>query len=158
MPSADHEGSAARASLRPTLRRLQERGPVAALGDRDATSAVPSSEHRGAGRRRLASTVITAVAVLAIDQVTKSIALARLHRPVHLFGPFGFNLTFNSGTGFSLFTGPVGVIVVVVVAVIVLIGVVAWRSTTTRLSIVLGLIVGGALGNLSDRLFRGHHV
>jgi len=97
------------------------------------------------------------VAVLAIDQVTKSIALARLHRPVHLFGPFGFNLTFNSGTGFSLFTGPVGVIVVVVVAVIVLIGVVAWRSTTTRLSIVLGLIVGGALGNLSDRLFRGHH-
>ena len=117
---------------------------------------VRSSEHRGRGRRRLASTLVIAAAVVALDQVTKSIALAHLHQPVHLVGPFGLNLTLNSGAAFSLFTGSTGAIVVVAVAVIALLGWVAWRSRTIGLSIALGLILGGALGNLSDRLFRGH--
>ena len=95
--------------------------------------------------------------VIALDQVTKSIAVAHLHRPVHLFGPFGLNLTFNSGAAFSLFTGVTVVIVIVAVAVIALLGWIAWRTTTGGLSVALGLIMGGALGNLSDRLLRSHH-
>ena len=117
---------------------------------------VRSSDRRGRGRRRLASTLVIAAAVVVLDQVTKSIALDHLHQPVHLAGPFGLHLTFNSGAAFSLFTGSTGVIVVVAVAVIALLGWVAWRSRTIGLSIALGLILGGALGNLSDRLFRGH--
>jgi signal peptidase II len=101
-------------------------------------------------------TLLVAALAIALDQVTKSIALAQLHRPVHLLGPLGLNLTFNSGAAFSLFTGSTGVIVVVAVVVITLLGWVAWRSRTIGLSIALGLLMGGALGNLSDRLFRGH--
>lgn len=43
------------------------------------------------------------------------------------------------------------------VVLIALLGWVAWGSRTIGLSIAFGLILGGALGNLSDRLFRGHH-
>ena len=43
------------------------------------------------------------------------------------------------------------------VVVVALLAVVAWRTRTTGLSVGLGLILGGALGNLADRAFRGHH-
>ncbi len=98
-----------------------------------------------------------AAAVVALDQVTKSIALAHLHRPEHLVGALGLGLTFNSGAAFSLFTGSTGAIIVVAVVLIALLGWVAWGSRTVGMSIAFGLILGGALGNLSDRLFRGHH-
>ena len=105
----------------------------------------------------MASTFVIAAMVVSLDQVTKSIALAHLHQPVHLLGPFGLNLAFNSGAAFSLFTGSTGVIVAVAVVVTALLGWVAWQSRTTGLSVALGLLLGGALGNLTDRLFRGHH-
>jgi signal peptidase II len=89
--------------------------------------------------------------------MTKSVALAHLHRPVHVFGPFGLNLTFNSGAAFSLFTGATAAIVIIAIAVTALLGYLAWWSRTRGLSIALGLVLGGALGNLSDRLFRSHH-
>jgi signal peptidase II len=49
------------------------------------------------------------------------------------------------------------VIVVVALAVSALLGFIAARSSSNGLSVAIGLILGGALGNLSDRLFRGHH-
>jgi signal peptidase II len=100
---------------------------------------------------------LIAAVVVALDQVTKSIALAHLGQPRHLFGPFGLSLTFNSGAAFSLFTGSTAVIVVVALAVSALLGFIAARSSSTGMSVALGLILGGALGNLADRLFRGHH-
>src|SRR6202034_1426201 len=72
-------------------------------------------------------------------------------------GPIGLGVTFNSGAAFSLFPGSTGVIVVVAIVVVALLGWIAWMSRTFALSVALGLILGGALGNLSDRLFRGHH-
>ena len=98
-----------------------------------------------------------AAVITTLDQVTKSIALAHLHQPVHLLGPIGLRLTFNSGAAFSLFTGSSGLTIVVAIGVIALLGWLAWLSRTVGLSIALGLILGGALGNLSDRLLRGHH-
>jgi len=100
---------------------------------------------------------VIAAAVVALDQVTKSIALAHLHRPEHLVGALGLGLTFNSGAAFSLFTGSTGAVIVVAVVLIALLGWVARGSRTVGMSIAFGLILGGALGNLSDRLFRGHH-
>jgi signal peptidase II len=102
--------------------------------------------------------VAVAVAVLVADQVTKSLAVSRLSSgPVHILGPFSFELSYNTGVAFSIGTGlglPIVLIVLVVVALI------AWFGSTVPnllAAFALGLVLGGALGNLSDRIFRGHH-
>jgi signal peptidase II len=94
--------------------------------------------------------------VVGLDQLTKSLALSDLHRPVHLIGPFGLALAFNSGAAFSLFTGATAAIVVLALVVVGLLGALAWRTRTAVMAVALGLILGGALGNVADRLFRGH--
>jgi signal peptidase II len=138
------------------VRRLQERRPVAALSDADEAAAPPETGRAG-GRRRVLFTLLTAAAVVAADQVTKSLALGHLRGPVHVGGPFGLRLAFNSGAAFSLFTGATGVMVVIALVEIAVLAYVAWRSHSAWLSASLGLVLGGALGNLSDRLFRSHH-
>jgi len=92
-----------------------------------------------------------------LDQLTKSLAVAHLSRPVHVIGPFGLALGYNSGAAFSLFTGAAPVIAAVAV---VLVGALAWlarRASSTGMAVALGLVLGGALGNLADRALRGHH-
>jgi signal peptidase II len=111
-----------------------------------------------AGRRRaLGATAVIAAVVIAADQTTTSWAVADLHRPVHLVGPFGLALEYNSGTAFSLLEGAGDWIVPVVVAVLAVVGWLAWRAERTLLTVAYGLVLGGALGNLADRVFRGHH-
>ena len=94
--------------------------------------------------------------VYAADQFTKDLAVHHLvNGPVHVIGPFNFDLSYNSGVAFSIGSGLGVPIVLVVLSVI---GIVIW--TTRGLpsipgSIAVGLVLGGACGNLSDRLFRG---
>ena len=107
-----------------------------------------------AGNTRWVIAVI--VAIVALDQATKSWAVAALaDGPKEIFGStVEFNLTRNGGSAFSRFQGitpilAVGAIIVTVVLVRVL------RGTTDRvLVIALTLLLGGALGNLADRIFR----
>lgn len=100
---------------------------------------------------------ILAVAVLAVDQFTKYLAITFLPSEtlVPVLGDFfGLYLIRNSGAAFSFGAGFTWVftiaLAVVAVAVIVLIRRVRARSW----AIVLGLLLGGVLGNLTDRLFR----
>ena len=60
----------------------------------------------------------------------------------------------NPGAAFSLATGYTRVLTLVAVAVVVVILRVARRLRSTGWAIALGLILGGALGNLADRVFR----
>ncbi|MGO8873330.1 MAG: signal peptidase II [Acidimicrobiales bacterium] len=111
----------------------------------------------GGLRRLLVATGVMAGVVTA-DQLTKSWAVNRLvHGPIHVIGTLDLELTFNSGASFSLFQGRVLVLVPVVVVLVIALLVMVWRSPTTGRAAVLGLILGGALSNLSDRLFRGDH-
>jgi signal peptidase II len=96
-------------------------------------------------------------AVLLVDQLTKNWAISALTaHPRDLFWTFRFYLTFNSGIAFSLGPGRgqlVGLVAVVVVGVVLY----TQRHDVTVLGAVSrGLIVGGATGNLLDRLFRAH--
>jgi signal peptidase II len=106
--------------------------------------------------RRVGVVAVVAAATIALDQVTKSIALADLaHGPVHVIGPFSFQLEFNTGIAFSLFSG-VGLPIVLLALCVI--GLVVWfaRGRPSMLaSVAIGLVMGGACGNLADRIFRG---
>jgi signal peptidase II len=98
-----------------------------------------------------------AAAVVALDQSTKSVVESHLGQPVHLLGPLGLGLAYNSGSAFSIFPGHpvvIGVIGAIVVAVLVWC---AWRTRRIWVAVALGLVLGGAIGNLADRVVRGHH-
>ncbi|MFM2181298.1 MAG: signal peptidase [Actinomycetota bacterium] len=104
--------------------------------------------------RRLWSLI---AAIVVFDQLTKHWALNRLSegRTIDIVGSLRFNLAFNKGMAFSQATGAgpvIGGIAFIVVIVVVL-----WmrRQAQGLAALAAGLIVGGAAGNLVDRLFRG---
>lgn len=68
-------------------------------------------------------------------------------------GFFNIIRTENTGMAFSLLTGYAGLLAVVAVGVIVMITYMLWTSVAGRLP--LGLILGGAMGNLFDRALKG---
>ncbi len=106
----------------------------------------------------MVATVTASLLVVAVDQVTKSLAQARLaSHPVHLVGPLSLSLGYNSGAAFSLFTGDAVVLGVVVAIVVVVLAWWAWQARQRSVALAIGLVLGGAIGNLADRLFRGHH-
>src|SRR5829696_6348521 len=108
--------------------------------------------------RRVLAIYGTAALVLALDQLTKHLVVANLagRPPVDLVGSFvQLRYTTNSGGAFSLLTGAplfFGIMAMVIVGGIVY---ASRRAQPLFMLVVLGLILGGALGNLTDRLFRG---
>ncbi|MDQ6615446.1 MAG: signal peptidase II [Actinomycetota bacterium] len=113
-----------------------------------------------APRWRRLSIVGIGAAVIALDQVSKTWALGHARDPVHVIGTLRFAVTFNSGTAFGLGQDSTAIIVAgVVVLVVVLLGLGrrASRSATWPAAVAMGLLLGGALGNLADRLIRHHH-
>ena len=107
--------------------------------------------------RRLRLTMAIALAVIAIDQLTKHWAVNALtdEPPRHVIWTLQWNLTFNSGMAFSKGQGigPIIGLIAVIVVVVVLLGV--RKNSNSMVAIAAGFVVGGALGNLVDRLFRG---
>ena len=100
---------------------------------------------------------VIAVVVLAADIVTKITAVAQLEgrAPVRLLGGFVYlQLLRNPGAAFSLATGYTWILAVVAIAVVVIILRVARKLRSTGWAVALGLVLGGALGNLTDRIFR----
>ena len=107
--------------------------------------------------RRLWLFAALAVAVLAADVVTKTLAVAYLsgEPAVRLLGGSVYLVLFrNPGAAFSLATGMTWVLTLVAVGVVVVILRAASRLRSVGWAIALGLLLGGALGNLGDRLFR----
>lgn len=99
-----------------------------------------------------------ALIVVAVDQVTKTWAVHRLSEgPIHLVGPVTFTLSYNSGSAFSLFSSLTVVVAMVAAVLVGVLLVLAWRAHSVWRAVFFGLVVGGALGNLSDRLFRSTH-
>jgi signal peptidase II len=100
---------------------------------------------------------LTALVILIADVTSKLLVVATLsgRRPVHLIGnALELTLTRNGGAAFSVGTGATILFTAVAVAVVVVIARTARRLQSRGWAISLGLLLGGALGNLSDRLFR----
>jgi len=109
-----------------------------------------------AAPRRLGIFLVTTTAVFAADVISKILAVSELSdRSVELVpGVLDLELTRNRGAAFGVAGGATILFTLVAVAVIVVIARVARRLRSTAWAITLGLLLGGALGNLLDRLVR----
>ena len=107
---------------------------------------------------RLKLSLGIAAVVLVLDQWSKRWALNALsadRRSRHVFWIIDWNLTFNSGMAFSRAQGVGPYIGAVALIVIVVMLLSLRRNDGLVSSIAVGLVVGGAIGNITDRLFRG---
>ena len=108
-----------------------------------------------ASRRHLGTFATAAAVVVALDQLTKHWALQALDDgPIDLIGSLRLNLVFNDRAAFSLGFGSTTTIALVgctLVAGLVWMGI---RADQRTWALGLGIILGGALGNLTDRAFR----
>ena len=108
------------------------------------------------GRSLTAVSVGIAALVVLLDLATKRWAVSTLSdgHTVDVIGSLRFNLTFNSGMAFSQGRGAgpfIGLVALVVIVVLL----VSLRRNGSRLSAVgIGLVIGGAVGNVVDRVFR----
>lgn len=101
---------------------------------------------------------LLALGVIALDQVTKSWMVAR-DGPIRLIGDFlQLRVSRNAGAAFSSFTGGGRFIAVIAVVVIATLAIFIGRSERTVEIVTMGAILGGATGNLLDRIFRGSGV
>jgi signal peptidase II len=108
--------------------------------------------------RRVGLFVAVALFALALDIVTKLLVVANIEdnaRPDRILGGlFYLDVARNSGAAFSLGTGFTIILTMVAAAVVVIILRTASRMRSVGWAVALGLVLGGALGNLSDRMFR----
>jgi signal peptidase II len=106
-------------------------------------------------RPRVLAFAVAAIVVVA-DGVTTSLAVNHLHDVRHIWGPFGLALTYNSGFAFSLFSGRAVVVSVLLCVGVVALALIVAQVRTVPLAIGAGLVLGGAVGNLAERIVGGH--
>lgn len=129
--------------------------------DRAREGGVEEDPGHGVGRAgrhtHVRALAVIAAVIVACDLVTKQIALARLApgEVVPVLGELlSFRLVFNPGAAFSFATGMTWAFTIIAVGVVAVVARVARRLGSRTWAVALGLLLGGAVGNLLDRLFR----
>ncbi|MFE9610481.1 signal peptidase II [Streptomyces sp. NPDC006012] len=108
-------------------------------------------------RRRLAVLFAVAVLAYALDLVSKMIVVAKLehHPPIEVIGDWlEFNAIRNAGAAFGIGQAFTIIFTVIAASVVVVIVRLARKLYSLPWAIALGLLLGGAFGNLTDRIFR----
>ncbi|MEV5755069.1 signal peptidase II [Actinoallomurus sp. NPDC052308] len=114
-------------------------------------------EEVAARPRRIGVLIAVAAVALALDVVSKVIVVALLqdHDPIRLAGGLlTLRVIRNSGAAFSIGNGMTYVFTVIATGVVVAILRYARRLRSLPWAVTLGLLLGGALGNLADRMLR----
>lgn len=124
------------------------------MSDASARRTEPRPKGDG-GRARWPLLAGIAAGVLTLDQLSKWWAVNALDdRIIDLVGSLRLRLTYNHGAAFSISQGRgalISLLAIVVVGVLVFSG----RQATRPLpAVALGMVLGGAIGNLADRAFR----
>jgi lipoprotein signal peptidase len=107
--------------------------------------------------RRIGVLVGVAAFIVAADVISKSIVVATMahHPPIRLLGGLlTITLTRNAGAAFSIGTSMTIVFTLIALGVVIVILRAAKNLRSIGWAITLGLLLGGAVGNLIDRIFR----
>ena len=126
-------------------------------GSDTSTGTPAASAPRRTARPYVVTLVGVAGFVLTADAVSKAVVVSQLsgHAPIRLLGGLlTLRLLRNSGAAFSIGTSVTVVFTLIALGVIVAILRTARRLRSIPWAITLGLLLGGATGNLGDRLFR----
>jgi signal peptidase II len=101
-----------------------------------------------------------ALAALAADQLTKAVVSNNLalDEAIHILGPFSIHHVQNSGIAFGLFSSATAVVIVLTSVAVAWMLVFFARSGARHpiLPAALGLVIGGSVSNLMDRVRLGH--
>ncbi len=105
---------------------------------------------------------LTALVVIALDQLSKFLMLSKVLHDVYFisFNPY-FNLVrmWNTGVSFSMFNdyGNLGRYLLIVLALLIVSGLLWWmkKEQNKLIEVCLGFIIGGAIGNVIDRIRYG---
>ncbi|MEW2525184.1 signal peptidase II [Streptomyces sp. NPDC047071] len=109
------------------------------------------------GKRKIAVLFGVALVAYALDLVSKMVVVAKLehHEPIDVVGDLlRFNAIRNAGAAFGMGEAYTIIFTVIAAGVIVVIARLARKLYSLPWAIALGLLLGGALGNLTDRIFR----
>ncbi|KUO23007.1 signal peptidase II [Streptomyces dysideae] len=130
------------------------RTPAGASGSDEPAAA---AAERPRGKRRIAVLFGVAAFAYALDLISKMIVVAKLehHAPIEIIGDWlKFEAIRNAGAAFGFGEAFTVIFTVIAAAVIVVIARLARKLYSLPWAIALGLLLGGALGNLTDRIFR----
>lgn len=111
-----------------------------------------------ASQRAWARAGALCIVVIVVDQVAKALIEANMFPGEHVdvLGPLGFTLAHNEGVAFGLASGGGGALVALTVVALVFVGVLFARNPTRPwIWVAFGLLAGGAIGNLADRVRAG---
>ncbi|MEV7591452.1 signal peptidase II [Streptomyces sp. NPDC089922] len=117
----------------------------------------PESTGPAKGRRRIAALLVVAVLAYLLDLGTKMLVVAKLEHqpPIEIIGDLlKFEAVRNPGAAFGFGEAFTIIFTAIAAAVIVVIVRLARKLYSLPWAIALGLLLGGALGNLTDRIFR----
>ena len=107
--------------------------------------------------RRVVLLIAVALFVIAADVISKAIVVARMpgHPPIRMLGgALTITLTRNAGAAFSIGNSMTIVFTAIALGVVIYILRTARNLRSVGWAITLGLLLGGATGNLLDRIFR----
>jgi signal peptidase II len=147
-----------RAGEQPGEAQTETMGPAGGRAEAGAGGGSGNGERPAPrGRRRIAELAIVAAVAYALDLITKIIVVDKLegHDPIEVIGTWlRFQAVRNPGAAFGIGEALTVVFTVIAAAVIVVIARIARKLYSTPWAVALGLLLGGALGNLTDRVFR----
>lgn len=105
--------------------------------------------------------LIVALAIVALDQAVKAWIVGffavRSTDVVRVLPVFNLVMAWNRGVSFGLFNSGHGTLLFAALAAVIVAALLWWlsRARETGLQVAIGLVIGGAVGNIVDRLARG---